>query len=171
DVGHFVADVHQADHTPHGIGVVHFEGVVQRKGVHVDHRGGEPRLGEQRHLVLNQFTFGGDQKHGHLEPFAGGIQNLEVELDVLHIEGNVLLRLPTDHLAGFSLAHAIHRDLLDDHVASTHRDHDLLGLDSCGSHQALDRVGHDPGVHDHNLDDRVVHHAGVSHLGEDWIAG
>ena len=51
-------------------------------------------------------------------PVAVGIQDLEVELHVLHVERHVLLGLPADHLAGLRLLHAVHRDLLDDHVAA-----------------------------------------------------
>ena len=93
--------------------------------------------------MLHQLALGGDQEHGHLEALALGIQDLEVELDVVHVERHVLLGLPADHLAGFGLLHPIHVDLLDDHVAAADGGHDLLGLDAGGGQQALDGLGDD----------------------------
>jgi hypothetical protein len=117
---------------------------VEREGVHVDDAGLESDLGEQRDLVIHQLPLGGDQQHGHLEALALGIEDLEIELDVVHVERHVLLRFPADHLARLGLLHPIHADLLDDHVTTAHGGHDLLGLDAGGRHEVLDRLGDEP---------------------------
>jgi len=49
-------------------------------------------------------------------PLGIGIEDLEVELHVVHVEGTCLLGLPADDLAGLGLPHPVHGDLLDDHV-------------------------------------------------------
>ena len=131
------------DHPPHLVGIVDLEGVVQREGVDVDDARRQPRLGQQRHLVLDQLPLGGDQQHRHLEPLAVRIQDLEIELHVLHVERNVLLGLPADHLAGVRLFHPVHLDLLDDHVAPADRDHHLLGLDPGRGQETLDGIRDD----------------------------
>ena len=160
-------DVDQADDAAHGLGVVHLEGVVQGEGVDVDDAGLEADVGQQRQLVLHQLALGGHQEHGHLEPFRLGIQDLEIELHVVHVERHVLLGLPADHLAGLGLFHPVHGDLLDDHVPAADGADDLLGLDAGGGHEPLDGLGHDGRVHDLALDDGVVHHRGERDLGQD----
>jgi hypothetical protein len=151
-----VADVDQSDHSVHGFGIVDLEGVVERERVHVDDRGLETDVGQQGHLVLDQLALGRHQVHGHLEPLTLGVQDLEVQLHVVHVEWNVLLGLPADHLAGVGFLHPIHRDLLDDHVAAADGGYDVLGLDAGRRQALLDGLGHDTGVHDFPLDDRVV---------------
>ena len=95
----FVADVDQADETLHRFGVVDLEGVVQREGIDIDDRGLD-RLRRAVQLDLDQLTLGRDQQHRHLQTLAGRIQDLEIQLDVVHVEGDVLLGLPPDDLAG-----------------------------------------------------------------------
>ena len=129
-----------------------------------------PTSESRRLLVLDQLPLGGHQEHRHLEAFAVGIEDLEVELDVVHVEGDVLLGLPADDLAGLAFLHPVHRDLLDDHVTAAHGRDDLLGLDAGGGEQALDGLGHDAGVHDLALDDGVVHHGRERDLGEHRLA-
>jgi hypothetical protein len=117
--------------------------------------------------VLHQLALGGDEEHGHLEALTLGIQDLEVELHVVHVERHVLLRLPADHLARLHLLHPVHRDLLDDHDPPADGGHDLLGLDARRRHETLDRVRHEARIHDLTFDDRVVHHGGERDLGQD----
>ena len=145
----------------HLVGVVHFEGVVQREGVHVDDRGRETRVGQQRHLVLDQLALGGHEQHGHLQPLAVGIEDLEIELHVFHVERDVLFGFPANHFAGLRFLHPVHLDLLDDHVAAADRGHDLLGLDPGGGEETLDGIRDDARVHDFAFDDRVVHDARI----------
>ncbi len=139
---------------------------MQREGVDVDDAGREADIGEQGDLVLDQLALGGHEEHGHLQAFAFGIEDLEIELHVVHVERHVLLGFPADDFAGLGFLHPIHRDLLDDHVAAADGGDDLLGLDAGRRHEALDGLGHDAGVHDFALDDRVVHHRGERDLGQ-----
>ena len=87
--------------------------------------GCEADVGQQRQLVLHQLALGRHQQHRHLEAFALGIEDLEVELDVVHVERHVLLGLPADDLARLGFLHPVHGDLLDDHVAAADGGHDL----------------------------------------------
>ena len=125
-----MADVGQRHDAAHRIGIVALEGVVQRERFDVDDAGVEADLGQQRELRFHQLALGRDQQHLHLQAVAVGIEDLEVELDVLRIERHVLVRFPADHLARLGLLHPIHLDLLDDHVAPAHGDHDFLRLES-----------------------------------------
>src|SRR5256885_5788465 len=61
---------------------------------------------------------------------------------------SVLLGLPTDDLARLRLFHPVHRDLLDDHVATADRGDDVLRLETGGGKQPPHRLRHDPRVHD-----------------------
>ena len=128
--------------------------------------GSTPTSESSDELVLDQLALGRDQQHRHLETFAGRIQDLEIELDVVHVEGDVLLGLPSDDLARLRFLHAVHRDLLDDHVAAAHGGDELFGLDAGRGKQPLDRLGDDPGVHDFAFHDRVIHDLGEGDLGE-----
>ena len=166
DVGGLVSDVDQPHHPAHGVGIVELERVVQGEGVDVDDRGLEPDVGQERHLVVHQLALGGHQEDGHLQAVALGIEDLEVELHVVHVEGHVLLGLPADDLAGLGLLHPVHADALDDDVAAPHGGHDLLALDARRGEEPPDGVGHQPRVHDLALDDRVVHDRRVGHLRE-----
>ena len=62
----------------------------------------QTHVGQQRHLVIHQLALGRDEEHGHLESLALGIQDLEIELDVVHVERHVLLGFPADDLAGLA---------------------------------------------------------------------
>ena len=69
------------------------------------------------------------------------------------------------------LAHAVHGDLLHDHVAAAHGGHHRLGLDAGLGHETLDGLGHDAGVHDLALDDGVMADRRERHLGQDRTTG
>src|SRR5439155_1693420 len=87
-------------------------------------------------------------EHVHLEALGVRIEDLEVELHVRHVERDVLLGLPADHLAGVSFFHSVHLDLLDDHVPPADRRHHGPLLDPGGGKESPDRLRHDSGVHD-----------------------
>src|SRR5207249_10380172 len=77
-------------------------------------------LVEQPHPALDQLALGGDQQHVHLQALRVGVEDLEVELDVRHVERDVLLRLPADHLAGVALLHPVHLDRKSTRLNSSH---------------------------------------------------
>ncbi len=89
------------------------------------------------------------------EAIGGGIENLKVELDRLHVEGDVLLRFPANELTRLCFLHTIDLNFLDDHVAPTDGGDDALPLDAGGTERGANRVGDDAGIHHFTFDDRV----------------
>ena len=83
----------------------------------------------------------------------------------------MLLGFPANHLARIGLLHAVHRDLLHDHITATDRDDHLLRLHAGRPHALLDRFSHDPGVHDFAFDDGVVADRGERDLGQNRTTG
>ena len=53
-----------------------------------------PGVGEQPQLGFDQLALGGDEQHAHLEPFRIRVEDLEIQLDRLHVERHVLLSFP-----------------------------------------------------------------------------
>src|SRR5436190_1274844 len=94
------------------------------------------------------------------------LEDLEVELDVRHVERHVLLGLPPDHLPGVPFLHPVHLDLLDDHVPAADRRHHRPLLDAGRGKQPPDRLRHEPGVHDLTLDDGIGGDLGCGNLHE-----
>ena len=81
--------------------VVQLVGVLQREGVDVDDDRRAARLRDDAGVVGNLFLLGGDQQHFHRAlriGAAAGIENLVVQIDVLDVEGDVLLGFPVDRL-------------------------------------------------------------------------
>src|SRR5690606_20517237 len=95
------------------------------------------------------------QQHAHLRPLLLWVENLEVQLNAFHVEGDVLLGFPVEDLPRVRLRQAIHPNLLDDHVPTAHRSGDPARLHPEGLDHFLDGVHHRPRVHDLSLDDRV----------------
>jgi hypothetical protein len=158
--------VDQPDHTAHRIRVVDLEGVMQGEGVDVDDRGVEPRVGEEAHLRLDEVALGRDEQDAHLHAVAIRIEDLEVQLDRLHVEGDVLLRLPSHEFACLLLLHALDLDLLDDDVASADGGDDVLGLEPRLLDGAADGIGDDARIHDLAFDDGVGEQRRDHDLGE-----
>ena len=112
--------------------VVHFEGVLQREGVDVDDHGGAPGLRDHAGVVGDLFLLRGDQQDVHrrlARRRVAGVENLVVEVDVLDVEGDVLLGLPVDGFGELRLGHHRQRDLLDDHGVARQGRGDVLRLD------------------------------------------
>ena len=108
-----------------------------------------------RSLDFDQLALRGDEQHAHLHAVVVGIEDLEVQLHRLHVEGHVLLRFPSHQLARLLLLDALDLDPLDDHVAAADGGHDLLALHVRRSERALDRFGDDAGIHHFTFDDGV----------------
>ena len=128
---------------------------MQRERIDVYDSRVEIRLVEQRDLVLDQLTLGCDEKNSHLQALSLGIRDLEVELHVIHVEWNVLLRFPTDDFPGVGFLHPIHLDRLDDHVASPDADHDVALGQALLIEDRVDSLRDQAGIHDLAFDDRV----------------
>ena len=82
-------------------------------------------------------------------------EDLVVEVDVLDVEGDVLLGLPGDGLGQFGLGHGRQRDLLDDDGGARERGGDLRGLDAAALEEPPDGVGDGRAVDDGAVDDGV----------------
>src|SRR5690606_6832454 len=78
---------------------------------------------------------------------------------------------PGKDFPGLRLAHPVHQDLLDDHVAAAHGHHDVAGLDVGGGEEPADGVGHQPGIHHFALDDGVIGHGRHGNLFQHRVSG
>ena len=150
-----VTDVHESNESTESIRMIDLECVVQCEGIDVDGRGLEPGIAEDAYLRLDELSLCGDEEHAHLEPFGIGVEDLEVQLHRLHVEGHMLLRFPSHQLARLLLFDAFDLDFFDDDIATTDGGHDMLRLDSGRGQRRLDRFGDDAGVHDLALDNGV----------------
>ena len=86
------------------------------------------------------------------------IENLVVEVDVLDVERDVLLRLPVDGLGQLGFGHHGQADFLDDDGVARERGRDFLGLERLVLEQAADGVGDGGAVDDGAVDDAVGRH-------------
>ena len=137
--------------------MIGLEGIVQGKGVHVDHQWRCAGFQEQCLLRLDQLALGGDEEHAHVETIAVGVQHLKVQLHGVHVEGHVLFCLPAHQLTCLLLLDPFHLNLLDDDVAAAHRSHELRRLQTGCDERLPDGVDHNPVIHDLTLDDgRIV---------------
>ena len=112
--------------------VVDLVGVLQREGVDVDDDRHAAGLRDDAGVVGDLFLLRRDQQHVHraLRVGAGaGVENLVVEVDVLDVERDVLLRFPVDRLGELGLGHHRQADLLDDDRVARERGRDFLGLE------------------------------------------
>ncbi len=95
-------------------------------------------------------------------PFESGprarIENLVVEIDVLDIEGDVLLRFPVDGLGQLRLGHDGKADLLDDDRIPREGRRDFLRLERLVLEEAADGVGDGGSVDDGAVHDAVGRH-------------
>ena len=170
DVGDVVADVQQADDAVHRIRVVELEGVVQRERFDVDDGRLEARVGEHAHFRFDQFALRGDEQDAHLEAVGVGIENLEIQLDRLHVERNVLLGFPAHQLARLLLLDALYLNFLDDDVAAADGGDDRLRRHTRFGERGLNRFGNDARVHHFAFDDRVGEQRRDRHANELWLA-
>jgi hypothetical protein len=136
--------------------VVDFVGVLQREGVDVDDDRRAARLGDDARVVGDLLLLGRDQQHVHRA--AGGvarIDDLVIEVDVLDVEGDVLLGFPVDGFGELGLGHDRQRDLLDDDGIARERGGDVFRLDAPAVEEAADRVGDGRAIDDGAVDDAV----------------
>ena len=137
--------------------VVDFVGVLEREGVDVDDDRRAAGLGDDAGVVGDLVLLRRDQQHVHgaLAVAVGRRQDLVVEVDVLDVEGDVLLGFPVDRLGQLLLGHRGQRDLLDDDRVARQRRGDVLGPELGVGEQAPHRVGDRAAVDDRAVDDAV----------------
>ena len=161
DVGRARARIEQHDHGARLDSVIDLVRVLQREGVDVDDDRRAARLRDHARVVGDLLFLRRHEEDVHRALAAGGVpfvENLVVEVDVLDIERDVLLRLPVDRLGELRLRHHRQRDLLDDDGVARERGGDILGLDAAAVEQAADGVGDGGGVDDRAVDDAVRGH-------------
>jgi hypothetical protein len=84
-----------------------------------------------------------------------GIENDVVEIDVVDVEGDVLLGLPADRLGELLLRHHREQDLLHDDRVPGDGHGDVLSLDAGRRQEAGDGLDHERRIHDGAVDDRL----------------
>ncbi len=143
-------------------------GVLVGERGHVDDRRVEARVADQLGPVLDHLLLGRHQQELHLSRADVRLQDLEVQRDVVDVEGHVLLGLPVDGLARVLLAHLVHHDLLDDDRTAAHGGGDGLGRHVGLVGRLADGLDHQFAVHDLAVDDglrRQIGHAEVRQHG------
>jgi hypothetical protein len=106
-------------------------------------------------------------QYAHLEALAIGVEDLEVEFDRFHVEGNVLFRFPSHQFPCLRVLDAFDRDLLDDDIASADGGDDVFRLDARGFDGLSNGFHHHAVVHDFTVNNRGVMKRGDDDLGED----
>ena len=88
-----------------------------------------PGLADDAGVVGDLLFLGGDEQDFHraLAADVAAIENLVVEIDVLDVEGDVLLGFPVDRFGELGFGHRRQRDLLDDDGVARERRRDVLG--------------------------------------------
>src|SRR5205085_11245940 len=115
DVGHRCADVDQGQHLPLVDAVVHLVAVLQGEGVDVDQHRDLAGLADHRGVVVDLLLLHGDEDDVDVLAGAGGGEGDVVEVDVVDVEGDVLLGFPLDGLGQLLRRHGRKGDLFDDH--------------------------------------------------------
>ena len=106
DVDGAGAGVEQHDDLAGLEAVVGLVGVLQRERIDVDDDGVAARLRDHAGVVADLVFLRGDEQHFHAAARLGagaGIEDLIVEIHVLDVERDVLLRLPVDRLVQLRL--------------------------------------------------------------------
>jgi hypothetical protein len=98
-------------------------------------------------IALDLVFFRGDEQKVHLPGFGPFSQDLVVDLDVLDVEGDVLLGLPLDLLGELGGRHHRDRDLADDHALAGDRHGAFLLPDFRVLERAAERLDDGPLVH------------------------
>ena len=150
-----MADVDQGRKPFHGSWIIHLERIVKRERIDVDYPRRESRFLHKRHPVLADLLLGGYQKDGHLQSLAVRVRDLEVELDVVHLERNMLLGFPGDDLSSLGLIHSVHPDELDDDIATAHARDDIPGRYVLLVKQGGEQLDNEPRLDDVTIDDRL----------------
>src|SRR4029450_1643443 len=104
--------------------VIYFVGVLQREHVDVHDHGYPAGLRDHAGVVRDLVFFRGDEQdvHGAFGVDAGTrLQDLIVEVHVLDVQRDVLLRLPIDGVGELGVGHHRQRDLFDDDRVSGQR--------------------------------------------------
>jgi hypothetical protein len=81
-------------------------------------------------VKVDDLLLGRDEQDLHLTWTGLFIDYLEINADLVHPEGDVLLGLPVDGLPRLGFGHLFHGDATDDHASSGNSGVHRLGLDA-----------------------------------------
>ena len=142
------------------------EEVLDGEGVDVDDERLELRAPRDLRVVVDLVALGGDQEQVHLTGLGAALEDLVVDVHVLDVEGDVLLRLPLDLLVELGGGHHRHGDLADDHGLAADAESDLALLDLGLREGAAEPVDDGLRVHDVAVDDRLGRERGEAEAHE-----
>ena len=154
DVGDGSADVDEGDDAARLDRVVGLVGVLEGEGVHVHERRGLPHLRDDARVVADLVLLDGHEQDVH-RLAARRIEDDVVEVDVVDVEGDVLLGFPADRLGQLLGRHRRKGDLLDDDGVAGEGRAEVVVADGEGRDHPVDRVDDQGGVHDGAVDDRL----------------
>ena len=116
--------------------------------------GRQTRFGHHRRVVVDDVLLDRDEEDFHLALFVGQrSENLEIEVHLFDLEGDVLLGLPLDLLLEFRLGHEGQLDLLHDQGVAGDRRRDVPVLQLEVRDEVADRLDDNGRVHDDAIDD------------------
>ena len=139
DVGDRGADVDQRDDAAGLDRVVGLVGVLEGEGVHVHEDRRLAGLGDDARVVGDLVLLDGDQQDVH-RLAAAGLEHDVVEVDVVDVEGDVLLGFPADRLGQLLGGHGRQGDLLDDDGVARQGGPEVGIPDVQGGNDAVDGV-------------------------------
>ena len=109
--------------------------------------------GYDARVVADLVLFDGHEEHVHA--VAGPrFQDDVVQVDVVDVEGDVLLGLPADRFAQLLGRHGRKADLLDDDGVARQRGAEVRVADVGRRNEPVDRIDDERGVHDRAVHDR-----------------
>jgi hypothetical protein len=134
--------------------VVDLVGILQSEGVKVHDDGVQSRLYDDVGVLVDLVLLDCDEEDVHLPFFRrfDRLQNLKVEIDVVNVKGDVLLRLPVDRLFQLVLGHGREADLFHDHRVPGETHAGLLALDLVFPDDIHEGVDDGAGIHDGSVD-------------------
>jgi hypothetical protein len=159
-----VTDVHECHDLVALTGLVVLVLRLQREDVDVHDHDVQPAGLDDVRVALDLALLDGDQHDLELRPVLP--QDLEIDVDVIDVERDVLLRLPADRLAQLALRHLRQVDPLGDHRAPGDADDGLRGLDAALDQRLPDRLLHGVWVLDLAPLDRPGRNVGDSEPGQ-----
>jgi len=140
---------------PGGRSYIVREGVLDREGRDVDRDGVQPGLADDLDVVVDQVLLGRDEEHVHLPLLRIRRQDLEVEVDLVHVERDVLLGLPLDLPLELLATHLREVDPLDDDRMTGHGGGDVLAPDTTVGDRLANRLDDRARIQECALDDRL----------------
>ena len=109
---------------------------------------------DERLILTDEFLPGRDEQDLHLaRVIPRVVEELYVDVHIVDVERDVLLRFPLNRLLEFLHRHQRQVDPLDDHRVARDRYHRLFGLHASLVDQSPDGVDHSARVHHRTIDD------------------